>query len=223
MKRTIAIALVGGLIGGLAYAPAIAKKKPKPKPKPKIVASDVNYYMRRNSCGTAEDVTSLSVEDGADEGTGCGARFGGAANEVLDPAGAPQGQYVWAATDGVPFTLNATKDITGEITLRSSRVQSPNEEPLGVGEATLVVTLTGTVDGEVKTLGTGESTYQVAPGDGPVTSEFTFTPDAALNKASFSSLELTTLVKGAVLNHGYYELEDPASHFTIPTWLKKKK
>ena len=222
MKRIAALLLVGGLIGGLtAYAPATAKKKPKPKAK--IVAKDINYYMHRNGCGTAEDVTSLSTADGPDEGTGCGARFGGAPNVILGPAGQPQGQYVWAATDGVPFTLNATKDITGAITLRSTRVQSPNETPLGAGEATLEVTLTGTSGGEVKTLGTGSSTYEVAPGDEPHTSEFTFTPDAGLNKAVFTTLELTTVLTGPVVNHGYYELEDPASMFTIPTLVKKKK
>lgn len=222
MKRIIAIALLGGLLGGLAYAPATAAKKKPKKPKAKIVAKDVSYYLRRNGCGTAEDVTSLSVENGTDEGTGCGSRLGGAPNVILGPAGQPQGQYVWAATDGVPFTLNATKDITGSITLRSSRVQSPNENPMGAGEATLQVTLTGTSGDEVVTLGSGENTYSLAPGDGPVTSEFTFTPDAALNKAAFTSLELTTVVTGPVVFHGYYELEDPASHFTIPTLVKKK-
>ena len=225
MKRIVAIALVGGLIGGLAYAPAVAKKKPKPKVK--IVAEDVKYFMHRNSCGTSDDIDdvwSLSTADGPDAATGCGSAYSGIPNEAAITAdGAPLSSYVWVATDGVPFTLNATKDITGEITLHSSGIADGAPMSGGAGQTTLEVTLTGTAGGEAKTLGTAESTYQVTPDKSTYTSQLTMTPAADLNKLSFTSLELTTTVRGASINHGYFELDNPASFFSIPTLVKKKK
>jgi hypothetical protein len=221
MKRILAIVLVGGLIGGLAYAPAIAKKKPKPKPKPKQVS--VDYFMHRDACGTDADVTSLSVEDGEDGGNACGSPFAGAGNEFFIQIGDVPLSDIWAATDGIPFTLDASKDITGQITVSSFKGDPANPASLGAGEATLEVVLTGTSGGEVKTIGTGSTTYTVTPDQTAYTSDFTITPDAALDKVLFESLELTTTLRGPAVLHAFYELEDPASFFTIPTWVKKKK
>lgn len=226
MKRIIAIALVGGLLGGLGFAPATAKKKkPKPKAKPKPVAVDVNYYMRRADCGGDDDAISLSVVDGPDGGSGCGSAFAGAPNELFIQGGDSPSSYVWPAIDGIPLTLNTAKDITGEITVHSfsGAPTLPAPPYTSAGQATLVVNLTGTTGGESKVIGTASNSYLVTPDKGTYTTEFKMTPDKALEKAVFTELQLETYVRGTTALHGFFELDDPASFITVPTWAKKKK
>ena len=93
---------------------------------------------------------------------------------------------------------------------------------LSAGEATLEVTLAGTSGGEPKVIGTASNSYQVTPDKGSYTVDFEISPDSALNKAAFTTLELTTTVRGPTVLHGFYELDDPASFITVPTWVKKK-
>lgn len=227
MKRLIAVVVLGGLLGGIGFAPATAKKKPKPKRKPKIVAKDVNYYLRRADCGGDDDAISLSIVDGPDGGSGCGSAFAGAPNELLIQSGDSPSSYIWPAVDGIPLTLNTAKDVTGEITVQSFSGSPTLPAPpyTSAGQATLVVNLTGTAAGESepKAIGTASNTYIVTPDTGSYTTEFTITPDKALEKAVFTELQLETYVRGATALHGFFELDDPASFITIPTWAKKKK
>ena len=225
MKRMIAVIVLGGLLGGIGFAPATAKKKPKKKPKPKIVAKDVNYYLRRADCGGDDDAISLSIVDGPDGGSGCGSAFAGAPNEVFVQTGDPPSSYLWPAIDGVPFTMNAAKPITGEITVQSFSGSPTLPAPpyTSAGQATLVVNLSGTTGGESKVIGTASNTYVVTPDTGSYTTEFTMTPDKALEKAVFTELQLETYVRGTTVLHGFFELDDPASFITVPTWAKKKK
>ena len=225
-KNVAVIGLVAGLIVGSLAVSAEAKKKPKKKPKKKtvtkIVPVDAKFFLRRADCGGADDQVRLSIVDGTDEGNGCGSYLQGSGNEVMIAAGDPEGlvDVIWTATDGIPFVLDVSKELKGAITLESDGLPPAF---IGAGPAELEVILTGTSGGATKTLGSAVIEHTVTPGEGSHTYEFSLKLDAALAKAQFSSLDLVTRVRGAAANHGFFELDDPASYITIPTLVTTKK
>lgn len=222
MKKTIVFALVLGLVAGSLAAPALAKKK-KGK-KPALVQVDEKLFLRRDDCGGDADNPHLSVTDAPDgNGNGCGSALAGAGNEVANQAGESEDlgtTDAWPATDGVPFVLDGTKDISGSITVDTYHGVAENPVPLGVGQSTLDVVLSGTVAGADTELGTATATFQSTPAADQYTVTFTIKANPALDKASVTGLTLTTSLHGPAVLSGFYELDDPASFVTIPTWGK---
>lgn len=219
-KKLIALALLGGMIAGsLSMADAATRKKRKIV---KYIPQDRTFFLRRDDCGTETDNPHLSVIDDVDGGTGCGSAGAGLPEEVIINAdGAPIFQSVFPALDGVPALLDATKDIEGAITVQSYQGDSANPGGLSAGQANMEILLTGTVGQETVTLGSASEEYLVTPDKNSYVVEFTLDVDDALNKKKLTSLELTLVQRGATLMHGFVELDDPASSFTIGT-LKKK-
>ncbi len=225
MKRAFAVSLMVAVVATSLLGPAEAAKKKKPKKPapPAPVQVDATYFLRRDGeCGT-EGATYLSLVDAPDvDDLSCGNLFYGV------PAGtgnaqfaAPAISYVSRAGDGIPMTLDATKDVTGMIGVKSRSVaQNGQGVRVGVGKATLNVELTGiTGDGE-KLIGATAVNYDVTPGplDQIYKVEFTIKPDAALDKSEFTSLKLTIWNSGNSLVHGFYTTDNPASFFKIGTW-----
>lgn len=226
MKKIVILGLILGLVAGSMSAPAAAAKKKKKKPVVPV-QTDVSYFLHRNTCGEAGDVTSMSTVDEEDGGDGCGALEAGALTEAYltsgqTPPSTPAGStgpdtVVWPATDGIPLVLDATKDVRGEITLQSFRGVTENPTGVSAGQSKLIIVLTGTVDGAVKKIGEATAEYLVTPDKHTYTVAFTMKPDAALDKATLTTLELNTTLRGTSVLNGFYSLEDPASFITVPT------
>ena len=211
MKRLIALVLVLGLVGGYVGATgAMAKKKKKKKPVP-VAAT---YFLRDdNAC---ESPNYLSKEDGPDEGC---AQTDSMLNEALiNQAGLFEEELVadvFEARDGVPFVLDATKALTGEVTTYSI-------DDLGVGQAEIDITVTGVSGGEQIVLGEQTDTFVVTPAEPNHTMELNLELDDALNKKKFESLTVTFYPHGWAAFHSGVQLDDPASFITLPTLAKKK-
>lgn len=221
MKKLVIAGLVAGLVvGSLAPAQA-AKKKKKPKTPPAPVAVDLKFFLSdADGCDTSENLLSLTdVPD-----SGCWYVDSGALYEVVTAAGllTPADLAVsWTTVDGVPFTLDATKHITGEITTEGGAcaISSPAEvcapTTLSAGSATLDVIVQAEIDGEMQDVGTFTETFQTIPGT-KQTSKVDITLDAALDKKRVTNLTVLTYIHGPALFHGTVVLDDPASFVTIP-------
>lgn len=223
MKRAFAVSMMVAVVATSLLGPAEAAKKKKPKKPPAPAApvqADATYFLRRDNADCADPAGRyLSLVDAEDVDPGsCGNNFYGVIDgnvEEQDPTA-----YGTREADGVPVTLDATKDITGLIGVKSQSAQGQAVR-IGAGQANLHVELTGvTTDGSTVTIGTADAAYQVTPGD--LTQlyevEFTMKPDAALDKTTFTSLTLSLKNTGNSVNHGYYTTDNPASYFKMGTW-----
>lgn len=222
-KKLVVVGLVAGLIVGSLGVSAEAKKKKKKKPVP----TPVNFYLQRVPEGScAEEASfSLSVEPGEDNGA-CGDLLFGAPTEIGHQAGDDQfftTPYRFPAADGVPFVLDATKPLTGTIAVYSTTQAQgvPFPGPAGAGQTTLEVLVTGTSNGEAVEIGNAEVTYDVTPNSHPDPVSFEITLDETLNKATFTTLELTLWNRGTSVFHGHYGTGEQ-SFITVPT-IKMKK
>ena len=218
MKRAFLVSMVVAVVSASLLGPAEAKKKkPKPPPAPAPVQVGAAYFLRRDGDDCADPAAVfLSLVDAEDIDPGsCGNGYYGL---VGDAAGLDPMAYGTREGDGVPVTLDATKDITGLIGVKSQSQQGTVR--WGVGVTTLNVELVGVVDGAEKKIGTTTVEYNVTPGDMSqiYEVEFTMKPDAALDKATFTSLTLRLHNSGTSLNHGYYTTDNPASFFKMGTW-----
>lgn len=225
MKRAFAVSLMVAVVATSLLGPAeAAKKKKKPKPPPAPVQVDAQYFLRRDGeCGV-EGATYLSLVDAPDlDATSCGNLFYGAPQRLPEngETTAPKISYTSRDGDGIPLTLDATKDVTGMIGVKSRSVaQGDQGIRIGAGDATLNVELTGTTGGEEKVIGTAAVDYTVEPGtlDQIYEVEFTLKPDAALDKLAFTSVKLTIWNSGDSVAHGFYTTDNPASYFKMGIW-----
>lgn len=230
MKKLVVVGLILGLIAGSLVAPAAAAKKKKKKKPPVVVVApvptDVNYYLHRNSCGEATDETTLStIDEDGEGGDDCGAVESGLVTEVFtttgqDPStpGVDTGpdKTTWAATDGVPLVLDATKDIKGAIAFSSFCCRTVNVG-ISAGQAKMHAVVTGDTAGASKVIGEATVEFTVTPQTRTYVVEFQIQPDAALDQATFTSLELTITNRGASYLHSFYSVDDPASLITVGT------
>lgn len=220
MKRAFAVSLMVAVVATSLLGPAEAAKKKKPKPPaPAPVQADVSYFLRRDNADCADPAGRyLSVTDAEDIDAGsCGNNFYGVIDGHVEEQ--PATEYATREPDGVPVTLDATKDITGLIGVKSQSVQGAVR--IGAGSANLHIELLGLkADGSSVTIGTADAAYQVVPGGGAqiYEVEFTMKPDAALDKVTFTSLTLSLKNTGDSVNHGYYTTDNPASYFKMGVW-----
>ena len=215
MKRTLILLLIVGLVGGSIVGPAAAKKKKK-KPK----QTPVTYLLRRDGCNTDADNPHLSVVDGPD--AACVWSDAGLLWDVYSGAGLLDPSEVYPATDGVPFVLDATKPLTGEITLYGPQcVAGPAcaPGPISAGNAVFTMDVIGEVGGEEKVLGTFEDQFTAVPGE-THTSSVSIEIDPALDKLAFDALRIEVYHGGQAYGPGGIEYDDPASFIVVPTWAK---
>lgn len=219
MKRAFAVSMAVAVVATSLLGPAQAAKKKKPKkpPAPAPVQVDASYFMRRDGADCADPSgLYLSLVDAEDIDPGsCGNSTYGV---VADEIGADPMIYGTREGDGVPVTLDATKEITGLVGVKSQSQQGTVR--WGVGRTTLNVELSGLVDGEPKVIGSTTVQYDVLPGDmnQVYDVEYTIKPDPALDKAAFTALTLTLYNSGTSLHHGFYTTDNPSSYFKMGTW-----
>ncbi len=222
MKRALVVSMATAVVVTSLLGPAEAKKrKPKKPPAPVPVQVDVSYFLRRDVDDCEDTSLFLSLVDAEDVTPGsCGNSGFGVLANVSEPDPL---SYATREADGVPVTLDATKDISGLI-----GVKSTSNTPAGVGlpvrwgagQTTLNIELVGTsADGE-KTIAGTTVDYDVLPGDPSQVYEIEFTmkPDAALDKVVFTKLTLRLHNSGNSVNHGFYTTDNPASYFKMGTW-----
>jgi hypothetical protein len=225
MKRIVGFMLILGLIAGSLAAPAMAKKKKKPR-KPAITQVDQKFFLRRDDCAADDDNTHLSIVDGPD--AGCWLSDAGVLYDVIGQVFTAAGEDAdlsepYPATDGVPFVLDASKPITGEIYLYGGDcLQDPACSPVGIsaGNAVFEVRVFATIDGEEKELGKFTDTFTTTPGSDH-TSTINIPVDSALNGKQVTDFRITAYHGGQAYGPGGISYDDPASFITVPTLVTK--
>jgi hypothetical protein len=221
--------MAAGLIAGLMAAPADAQRR---RQQPRPVPVEVDYFLRNDSDGCAEEDLELRLEEGSD-GANCGSVFSGPVHAIStglfgDGCALPENPVtrictiVYTATEGIPFLLNANKEITGMIAVSST-------VGVSAGPTQLVIVIRGTTDEEVATeddeegdeeegieIGRAEVDYIVGPGIHEVEFEIEEI-DSDLHRVKFETLTVELYNRGAAPLHGHYRVHDPASFITMPT------
>lgn len=220
-KRVITLVLVLGLIAGATTAPALAGKKKKRKKAPALVQVDQQMFLRGDGCDA--EARALSLEDAADAEC-IYTRAGIVYDAIPESAPAPVGSnpwHTWPAIDGVPFQLDATKPITGEIYVQGLFPLVGDYPGISAGQVRVTVKLVGEKNGEEIEIGEFVDEFTATPGAAAHAAMVEITPDEALDKAEFTSLTLHTRIGGASVGHGVYKLDNPSSFITVPTWAGK--
>jgi hypothetical protein len=194
VKRSLVLILTLGLILG-SFAPvadAARRKKKKKKPVP----VDVTYQIVWDGEGCALSIT----EDLANEEEACADPFAGVTGSSLGT-----GPFVMPALDGLPLTLDTTKPIKGTISVQSWYAVGAGPDVMGMGEAEIAVSLTGTSGGEDVVIGelTTEP-YLVTPAEANYVVEFEIEPPAELAKKVLDDLVLSLEATGNQMFHGVF-------------------
>lgn len=168
--------------GSTAVAGTVSFTEPVPE--------DRTFYMRRTGC---DDDKRLSIVQGS-ETSGC------AYTASITPLNEDSRLAdEWPAVDGVPFTLDATREITGVITLSS--YQPPVYA--GAGATTVDISVLGfKKSGGTASLGSTTVSYVATPGQNHST-DWEITPPAELDGTDFNGLTLSTTVRGVNVLHGF--------------------
>ncbi len=217
MKKYVGLFLLVGLVVGSLIGPAEAAKKKKKKPAAPVPVA-ANFYIRDQVAGCDDDPI-LSTEDGPDE-YACSFVTNGIPNEALARAGQDPDAYRIVATSGVPFVLDATKDITTDFTIRPYQPNAQGQRApfyVGGGQATLDITVAGTVAGAAKEIAKGSATFTNHTVTPMANIKIALKPDPTLDKMEVSSLDITVVIRGAAIMTGWFVLDDPASLLTVPT------
>jgi hypothetical protein len=171
------------------------------------VSAGTTYYLRRDGCGTTNDNPHLSTTNGTDAGDGCGLIFSavGAGSEV------DHGAFVdYPASDGLPLTIDSSREVTGVITLAGI-------ESASAGLATVDVSLEGLLNGNGIAVGSDSEQVLLVPGQSSYPVAFHLSPSALVDKADLAGLDLRIYVHGAYINSGFI-MNSGASSLSVPTW-----
>ena len=164
------------------------------------------FFLRRDGCGTSNDNPHLSTTVGnPDGGDGCGLVF----NAVVGLGGdADQGAFVdFPASDSMPVALDATRAITGAISLTGGQI----------GIAQVDVTLEALVGGEAVTLGTASGSAVMDPTADHTPVPFSIQPAATLNGADIQALDLRVHIHGPNVYSGFISLNGN-SYADVPNY-----
>ena len=173
--------------------------------------SQQKLYLRSNGASAcADQVLTLSTRRGGDESV-CGYRNGAPFGEVYEQTGIDDGTKYFTGTDGLPVTVDATRDVPGTIAVGAylSGVGG------GVGKLVLDVELTAVSGNSTVTLGSTTVEQDLDPAKDVHELPFTIDVDDAVNGQELTSLSLGVDVRGLHMGHGFLTL-DGMSHFTLP-------
>lgn len=197
MRKIIVLALVAALAAG-AIAPATAKKKKKKKPVP----VELQFFLRMDADCAAP---FLSLTDGEDGDCVYG---DGGLNDVYQQTGLLETAMSYVAADGLPFTLDPTRHLTGSIALRGWN-------GAGAGPAEVDMVLTGTIAGEDVELATYTEAYTAGPQETKViTLDLELKPELA--GAIVEGLTLYVYSHGTTLGGRGVEHDEPISFIKVP-------
>lgn len=210
MRRTLAVALAIGLLAGALIGPAEAAKKKKKK---KLVPTEAQFFIHwdDDGAGGCDGMQHMSLED-TEGDTGCSYVFQPAQEVFVATGAADPLSNVWPASNGVPLVLDASKPITGEFSMRGNLAINASVEWVLSG-------MTGS--GNVEIASGQTETYNSGPTGvtGPVPLTIEADADKKFHKKKFTSLELTTTVRGVA--SGYVSRENPGSFIVVPSFKVK--
>lgn len=180
---------------------------------------ETTFFLRQQGCGSTAEAGRLSVDSGTDSANGCGTIGGIPLDEALHTLGAGARSRDFTTENGVPLTLDASRDVTGVIATRTWTGFVG-----GVGEVVLEVTLTGThrkPDGKLATKALGGGTFRKAasPTAARVDVPISLDVPAELDGLEFTSLTLNLVTRGANVNAGAQSLNG-TSKITLPTLVE---
>jgi hypothetical protein len=162
VRRITALILVAAL-AGLVVSPAEAKKKKKKAPAPVAIT----YYMNWMGDCAGGGYLALVATPNPDD---CALYFPGLGET-----------YSFPGSEGTPFALDATKPITVDFQLITVVTAAAEFEAV----------LTGTINGEEKPIASATQTVIAGTSAARVPLHFDLEPDAALNNAQITGLNLT--------------------------------
>jgi hypothetical protein len=223
MKRSIVVLVALGLIAGSLAAPVEAKKKkkkPKTPPAVTLVPAELKFFPHYPPDGaTPEGCTSTQSMDLKDTVDTTCSNSTQVAQEVFAAAGEELISYVYPSTEGTPFILDASRKLTGEVTLRGTFSVNAKAELL----------LAGTVGGAEAVIAEGETgmgngiasnTAQGVELPGPaVTVPIEIEIDKALDKLEVTTLTLTITVRG--VHRGHVDLDRNPTHIIVPVFQQQ--
>lgn len=227
MKRTVVTLVAVGLLAGSLAAPVEAKKKKKKKPPAPVatlVPGELKYFPHYpdDGAGGCTATQYMDLQDTPDTTCSTTAQV---AQEVLAATGQELVAYTYPATEGVPFILDASRKLTGEITLRGTvSVQAKAQLVLSgtVGGADAVI-----AEGETAAGNGAASNSATAPvGGGPkvdlpgpaVTVPIELEIDKALDKLEVTALTLTITVRG--VHRGHIDLDRNPTNIVVPIFTQ---
>ena len=177
-----------------------------------FAASDANtslFYVRRDGCGTSSDNPHLSSSSGTDAGSGCGSLINGVVGAGGD---ADAGSFTdYPSTDGMPLTLDASRDITGTFDIQG--FIGPAQA--GVMEAD--VSLEALVNGNGVSLGSVTEMVVLDPTANDNVVNYTITPNAALDKTDLSGIDLRLHLHGPYVFSGFVATNG-LSYVNVPSY-----
>jgi hypothetical protein len=179
-----------------------------------LVADDLQLFQRNEArgdapCGPGADF-NLGLEAGAGE-AGCGFVGGLPFGEVFAQTGDTDtflDTFSTRATEVEPFVLDASRDVTGQISI------VPSLAGAGQIAVDLRLTVRAAVGNATTVLGT-TTVEGIAAGPDPVRLPYTFDVPAAADGKAFRAASLEVYVRGIHANHGYNELNGQ-SFVTLP-------
>lgn len=169
------------------------------------------YYLvsRGDTCG----VLSIVRRTRGQTTDGCGNPFYG----LLSPASRDTSRRMThLAIDGLPFTLDASRQITGSVTVRSYlAVGIARRDAVGLGQPVLELTLIGTFEGQEIKIGEYVSEpYTITPADRDYSVNFHMDPAPSLFGRSVEALKLKLRTSGHSVFHGFYPANG-STHLTL--------
>lgn len=204
MKRFVIPVLVVVLAVSLIGPATAAKRKKKKKKAPTPI--ELQFFLRTNGDCAAPFLSLTDGEDGD-----CVYGDGGAIGEVYQATGVLDVVMHYAAADGLPLKLDASRHLTGSIGIRGWNGAG------GVGPAEIDMTLIGTIAGEEVELATYSEAYTAAPDEVKMI-ELDLEIDPKFAGAVVETLTLDVYSHGYTLAGRGVEHDEPVASITIPAF-----
>lgn len=198
--RRLATLTVLGLAGALATSASAA-----------VEPSSTQFFLNSTGCGADQGPTTLSTTIAADDSDGCGTIGGLPFNEVLAQAEVDIAE-AYGTVDGMPLTLDASRDAEGVIAVQSWAPPGPS-----LGQVVVEVSLEGNgTDKKFVALGGDRTEVVVAGAASQVDVPFSIDLPASAQGRELRSLTLSVTIRGINVNGSARRLEGDSS-LTVPT------
>jgi hypothetical protein len=175
--------------------------------------ASTTFFLRRDGCGTTSDNPHLSVVSGTDAGDGCGLTL----SSFAGPGGSvDQSAFVdYPSADGMPLTLDASRNISGTIDLENFGLVSGTSA--GAGQLTVDISMEALVNGSGVPMGSTSQTVLITPVPANYPVQFAIQQNAALGKTDLQGIDLRVHVQGPFVFSGFIG-NSGKSWTTVPSY-----
>jgi len=177
---------------------------------PKSSSRSKTLYLSQEGCGTTAQPGRLELKPLADSADGCGTIGGLPMEEVFAQGGAASGDDYTSTKKLVPFVLEGSKKVTGQVAAMSWVGAG------GAGEVVWDVSLRGTtLAGKSVVIGSTTASTTVAGADEVVLAPFEIAVPSSAAGQTFKSFVLNVVQHGANLGYSAKKLSGD-SYVVIP-------